>query len=99
MAYNAASTAKNEAALSMKVHAIPVVTMRMPAIAGPTMRDALTMTLFKPTALVRSSGPTISTTKLCRAGLSTELMAPMTKASTHTILLYTSDAADDLLCV
>ena len=40
------------------------------------MRDELTMTLFKATALVRSSGPAISTTKLWRDGLSATLMKP-----------------------
>ena len=43
---------------------------RARAVTGPTMRDALTMTLFRPTALVRSSGPTISTAKLYRERLS-----------------------------
>ena len=64
---------------------MPTVAMSTPASAGPAMRETLTMTLLRPTALNRSDGPTISTTKLWRDGLSTALMMPITPASTQTI--------------
>ena len=65
----------------------------MPATAGPTIREALTITLFRPTALARSSAPTISMAKLCRAGLSNTLMRPMASASAHTIQSWTTPVA------
>ena len=57
------------------------------------MREALTSTLFSPTALARSSGPTISMAKLCRAGLSKTLMNPSTTARVHTIHNWTAPVA------
>ena len=78
-------TATNEAALTRKVEARFVTAISRPAIAGPMMRDELMITLFRATALPRSSRPTISTAKLCRVGLSTTLMKPRTRASIHTI--------------
>ena len=86
-------TATNDAALSANVQVRPAVAMRMPATAGPTIRDALTMTLFRPTALARSSPPTISMAKLCRDGLSNTLMKPMAKASDQTIHSWTTPVA------
>ena len=44
--------------------------MSTPARAGPTRRAALKLAELSPTALVRSSGSTISETKLWRAGAS-----------------------------
>ncbi len=55
----------------------PTPAIRMPASAGPTSRADWTMTLLRLTALTTRPGPTISITKLCRVGLSTELTAPI----------------------
>ncbi|ALE83383.1 hypothetical protein XF36_09690 [Pseudonocardia sp. HH130629-09] len=61
---------------------VPPATMTSPATAGPTARAALTRTELRVTALRRSSGPTSSCTKVCRAGFSTALFSPSTAAST-----------------
>ncbi len=66
-------------ALIAKQGTTPTVAIRMPAIAGPTIRAAWTMTLLRLTALTTRSGPTISITKLCRVGLSTALSRPKAK--------------------
>ena len=49
-----------------------------PASAGPTIRAVLKPAELRPTALVTSSGPTISETNAWRAGASNA--APMPKA-------------------
>ncbi len=51
-------------------------------MAGPATRAALNDAELRPTALERSSGPTISLTKLWRAGASKADPTPKTKAST-----------------
>ncbi len=56
--------------------------MRSPAIAGPMMRAALSITELRVTALDRFSGPTISSTKVWRMGLSTVATRPRQAAST-----------------
>ena len=59
----------------------PKVAIRTPARAGPTIRAALNEAELSPTALVRSSGPTISDTKDCRAGASKTEAVPSSRAS------------------
>ena len=49
------------------------------------MRAICTMTLLRLTALTTRSGPTISKTKLCRAGLSIALTLPIAKTARKTI--------------
>ncbi len=51
------------------------------------------MTAFSPTALATSSGPTISMTKLCRAGMSRASAMPVSSASPPTIQSSTTPAA------
>ena len=46
------------------------------AIDGPTTRAAFMLTLFSVTALLTSSGPTSSSTKVRRAGVSTTVTKP-----------------------
>ena len=55
-----------------------------PAIAGPTIRDALKTAALSPTALVTSSRPTISTANACRVGMSIAFVVPRSAASTMT---------------
>ncbi len=57
---SATITAPNDTALMKKHGDTPTPAMSRPPIAGPTMRDALMITALSPTALARSSGPTIS---------------------------------------
>jgi hypothetical protein len=78
-------TVRNEPALRKNVQGSPSVVMRMPATAGPTTLPAFCTMLFSATALVRWSRPTISTTNVCRVGLSIASMQPSAKASTSTI--------------
>jgi len=86
-------TAANETALTRKAHDRPAVAMSTPARAGPTMRDAFTMMLFRATAFATSSGPAISMTKLWRDGLSMTVMKPYTRASSQTIQTRTEPFA------
>ncbi|OGS00813.1 MAG: hypothetical protein A2V88_17520 [Elusimicrobia bacterium RBG_16_66_12] len=58
--------------------------MRMPASAGPTMREAFRMRPLSAIALPLSSGGTSSGTKACRAGMSKALTAPRKAASATT---------------
>ena len=53
-----------------------------PASAGPRMRARLKLAELRPTALVRSSGPTISDTNDWRAGASNAEPTPNTVAMT-----------------
>ncbi len=80
-------------ALSAKHGATPSTAMSAPAIAGPMIRDEWMITLLRLTALTTRSAPTISITKLCRAGLSIELMLPRAKAVAKTIQGATTPAA------
>ena len=59
----------------------PNAAISRPASAGPMMRAVLKLAEFSPTALVRSSGPTISETKDCRAGASKAEATPRASAS------------------
>ena len=77
--------AANVNALIRKHGATPTVAIRIPALAGPRIRAEWIRTLLRPTALTTRSAPTISITKLCRVGLSTELTAPRTKTRANTI--------------
>jgi hypothetical protein len=78
-------TVRNDTALRKNAHGSPSVVMRMPATAGPTTLPAFCTMLFSATALVRWSRPTISTTNVCRVGLSIASIEPSTSASTSTI--------------
>ena len=60
MSIRAPITARNDAALKKKHGATPKLAMSTAPIAGPMMRDVLMTTELRPTALARSSGPTIS---------------------------------------
>jgi hypothetical protein len=82
-------TVRNDAALMKNAHGSPSVVMRMPATAGPTTLPAFCTMLFSATAFVRWSRPTISTTNVCRVGLSIASMQPSTRASTSTIQIRT----------
>ncbi len=62
----------------------PRAAISRPASAGPIMRARLKDAEFRPTALVRSSGPTISLTNDCRVGASNADPMPNTKASAKT---------------
>ena len=68
-------------ALIAKQGTTPTVAIRMPAIAGPTIRAICTITLLRLTALTTRSEPTISITKLCRVGLSIALTEPIAKTA------------------
>ena len=63
----------------------PSSAITAPAAAGPRMRAVWITTELSATALTTRSGPTISNTKLCRAGLSTALIAPRANTSAYTI--------------
>ena len=73
-------TGMKEAALPRKTHAVPTPSMSSPAAAGPTMRAALNVALFSPTAFGSSSVPTSSDTKAWRVGLSNAVATPSRKA-------------------
>ncbi len=60
----------------------PSAAIDSPATAGPTMRATLKLAELRPTALVRSSGATISDTNDWRAGASNAEATPSTNAST-----------------
>ena len=66
-------------------------------MAGPMIRAVSMITLFRLTALTRRSGPTISITKLCRVGLSTQLTAPKRKTRDvdHPRLLDAEDGDEE----
>jgi hypothetical protein len=68
-------------ALRAKQGPTPTVAISTPAIPGPTIRAAWTMTLLRLTALTTRSGPTISITKLCRVGLSIAFSEPKAKTA------------------
>ena len=55
------------------------------AIDGPTTRAAFMLTLFSVMALLTSSGPTSSSTKVRRAGVSTTATKPSPMATANTI--------------
>ena len=74
-------TAAKDAALIRKTGPVPTSTMRNPASAGPMTRPRLNEALLSPTALGRSSRPTISMTNDCRAGASMAAPTPSSSAS------------------
>ena len=77
-------TGRKLAALMTSDGPTPQRAIRTPASAGPTRRAPLKDALFSPTALGRSSGPTISDANACRVGLSTAEIAPSMSASAYT---------------
>jgi hypothetical protein len=72
--------ARNETALRKKAGAIPTAAISPPAAAGPSTRAVLKLALFRPTALATRSGPTISLTNDCRAGMSKAVATPSSRA-------------------
>jgi hypothetical protein len=93
MRRSATSIAANVSALSRKHGATPRSAITAPAVAGPTIRAVCTMTLLSETALTSRSAPTISTTKLWRAGLSAAFTDPRTKMRASTIHVWTTPPA------
>src|ERR1035438_8583761 len=74
--------------------------IRRPAMAGPTMRDALNMEEFSAMAFMRSALPTISAMKDWRAGMSKELISPSNAKCTKmcqtcTVLVRVRAAMDE----
>ncbi len=63
-----------------KAQPLPTAVMSTPATAGPTRRAAWKLAALRETALRTTEGPTISTTKVCRVGLSTTVTMPSRKA-------------------
>ena len=90
MSSSAAMTARNDAAFSRKHSPTPTLAMSTPPSAGPRMRDELMTTPFRPTALARSSGPTISYTKLCWDGMPRASAVPVSAASSQIIHTVTT---------
>ncbi len=83
-------TAMNDTALMKKQGATPTPAMSTAPIAGPMMREELMTTELSPTALARSSGPTISYTKLCCDGMPSAVAVPVRPASTQIIHTVTT---------
>ena len=81
---NATITATYDKALTMKQVATPRVRIRTPPMAGPITRAEFMSTLLRLTALGKRSLPTISKTKVWRAGLSNRLTTPRPVASAKT---------------
>ena len=59
-----------------KHHASPTAATSTPAIAGPRTRAVFIIEAFNAMAFMRSSRPTISTTKECLTGISKALTTP-----------------------
>ncbi len=78
-AYDAALTRITQPVAWAPPPSAPII---RPAMAGPRMRAALKAAELRPTALVRSSWPTISETNAWRAGPSNA--APMPKRNAIT---------------
>ena len=83
-------TAMNDTAFTKKQGATPAQAMSTAPIAGPMMRDELITTELSPTALARSSGPTISYTKLCCDGMPSAMEMPVRPVSTQIIHTVTT---------
>jgi hypothetical protein len=62
----------------------PSPAMTRPATAGPTILAVCTSVELRATALTRSSRPTISMTKVWRAGMSSALVIPSRRAKPST---------------
>ncbi len=74
----------NDKALMRNTHPVPTAAIMNPAMAGPIMRAALNEVEFRPTAFARSSSPTSSATKVCRAVESNALTHPKRNANRYT---------------
>ena len=79
---SATITAAYDTAFTKKQVATPTVRIRAPPMAGPMTRAEFINTLLRLTAFGRSSWPTISETKVWRAGLSKRLTKPRPAART-----------------
>ena len=82
----------------------PSVATSTPAMAGPTMRAPLSIDEFSAMALMRSSLPTISITKVCRVGRSIEFTTPRSRnprsgavASTRSFRVFPIGSAASLI--
>ena len=78
---SAPSTARKLAPFRKKAPETPIVATRIPATAGPITRAPWNVPELSAMALARSSLPTSSMTKACRAGVSIAWAAPSRKAS------------------
>ena len=85
-------TAPKESPFSRKAHPMPTLAISRPATAGPIHPPALNEVEFNATALVRSSSPTISATKVCLTGASNAAAEPDRKANTYTCQSRTTPA-------
>ena len=90
---SATSIAAKLSAFRPKQGATPQRAMITPAIAGPTIRAEWTSTELRLTALTTRSGPTISITNACRAGLSTARTSPRRAITANTIQASTAPRA------
>ncbi len=73
--------ARKDRPLNRNAQPLPTPVITTPATAGPISRADWKLAEFSETALRSSCGPTISETNACRAGLSTTVARPTTKAS------------------
>jgi len=71
MSSSPASGARKESPLKRKAQPLPRAVIRTPATAGPIMRALWKLAELRETVLRMSAGPTMSTTKAWRVGLST----------------------------
>ncbi len=88
--HSATMTATNDAAFRMKHGPTPSRAMVRAAMAGPTTRATLMLIVLRVMALLSRSAPTISSTTVWRAGLSTTVTTPRSTASTNTIQTATT---------
>ena len=65
---------------------MPITLIRTPAIAGPTTRAPLKIIELSAIALGKSSRPTISTTKVWRAGMSKAVTRPLKRGQNDHVL-------------
>ncbi len=80
MASSPPMTAAKDSAFTANAQPLPTAAISRPATAGPTSRAVWKLAAFRLTALARCFGPTISETKACRAGLSTTVTRPSSRA-------------------
>jgi hypothetical protein len=71
---------------------MPITLIRTPATAGPTTRAPLKIIELSAIALGKSSRPTISTTKVWRAGMSKAVTRPLIAARMITYSTRTTPA-------
>ncbi len=74
--------AANDRPLIRKAQPVPMPVISTPATAGPTRRADWKLAELRLTAFCSWSRPTISETKVCRAGLSTTVAMPTSSAAT-----------------